>query len=66
MRTLLDLRRPFAPILHPLYGTVTGPLGFPEDMVRYLRFGRAVDTTRLERDVGYTPRTTAEALEAVA
>jgi len=66
VRTLLDLKRPFAPIPHPLYGTVTGRIGFPEDMVRYLRFGRAVDTARLEREVGYTPRTTAEALEAVA
>ena len=66
MRTLLDLKRAPLPIPHPIFGTVTGRLGFPEDMVRYLRFGRAVDTTRLEQEVGYTPRTTAEAIEAVA
>jgi UDP-glucose 4-epimerase len=65
-RTLVDLRRPFVPIPHPVYGTVTSRLGFPEDMVRYLRFGRAVDTTRLREEIGFTPRTTAEALEAVA
>jgi len=54
------------PIPHPLYGTVTSRLGFTEEMARYMRFGRAVDATRLETEIGYTPRTTAEALEAVA
>ena len=66
IRTLIQLRRPWVPIPHPLYDTVTSRFGFTDEMGRYLRFGRAVDITRLREEIGYTPRTTVEALEAVA
>jgi UDP-glucose 4-epimerase len=61
--------RPPAPVAGPLFGTVTaagrrlGLFDFSEDFVRLLRFGRAVDTTRLTEEVGYRPaRSTAEAV----
>ncbi|HEX2074632.1 MAG TPA: NAD-dependent dehydratase, partial [Geodermatophilus sp.] len=48
------------------FGRLTRRFGFvdysPEQM-RFLNFGRVVDTTRLRTEFGYTPRyTTAEAL----
>jgi UDP-glucose 4-epimerase len=54
-------RVPF-PIASPLFGAVTGAarrLGagaYSEDFRRLLRFGRAVDTGRLERELGHRPR----------
>jgi UDP-glucose 4-epimerase len=65
-RAMRTLGRVAVPIPHPLYGTVAGPLGFTEDIVRYLRHGRAVDVRRLTGEVGYTPRATEQVLEAVA
>ena len=50
------------PVLSPLFGTVTaasrrlGLMSFSPDFRRLLRYGRAVDTTRLIEEVGYTPR----------
>lgn len=62
--------RPTLPIASPLFGTATqagrrlGLLDFSPDFSRLLRYGRAVDTTRLADEVGSRPRrTTAEAVE---
>ena len=54
--------RPSAPIPSPLFGSTVGAakrLGmadFSEDFQRLLRYGRAVDVTRLTEEVGYRPR----------
>jgi UDP-glucose 4-epimerase len=64
-RAMRKLGRRGVPVPHPLYGTVAGPLGFTDDIVRYLRHGRAVDVRRLTEEVGYTPRATEQVLEAV-
>lgn len=66
-------RRPL-PLAAPLYGPATAALGragavphVDPDVVRYLRHGRGVDTTRMRRDLGFTPRyTTPGAVEAIA
>jgi UDP-glucose 4-epimerase len=57
------------PLAGPLFPTVTGAgkrlgmVDFSPDFRRLLRYGRAVDTTRLTEEVGYTPRfDTAEAV----
>jgi UDP-glucose 4-epimerase len=72
-RMLRRLGKPSLPIAAPLYGATTGVLarlGLPrlsEDMVRYLRYGRGVDTRRMREELGFRPRlTTIEAIEAVA
>jgi UDP-glucose 4-epimerase len=60
-RMLRIAHRTSLPLAGPLFGAVTGAMrraGLPElspDFVRLLRYGRAVDTTRLVRDVGFTP-----------
>jgi UDP-glucose 4-epimerase len=58
------------PVPAPLFGPVTGAArrvgigAFSEDFGRLLRYGRAVDIGRLEREVGHRPRyTTVTALE---
>jgi UDP-glucose 4-epimerase len=58
------------PIPSPLFGGASGAgkrLGlfdFTPDLQRLLRYGRAVDTVRLRREVGFAPRyTTLEAIE---
>jgi UDP-glucose 4-epimerase len=62
--------RPTLPVLSPAFGAVTGAakrIGFPglsEDFSRLVRYGRAVDVTRLEEEVGFRPRyTTAMTVE---
>jgi UDP-glucose 4-epimerase len=73
-RTLHRLGKRSLPIAAPLYGTAVGALarvgGLPSldaDVVRYLRHGRGVDTTRMRRDLRFSPaHTTAEAIDAVA
>jgi len=62
--------RPLLPIVSPLFGPITGAgrrLGldsYSDDFRRLLRYGRGVDITRLETEVGHRPRySTAEALE---
>ena len=62
--------RPSLPLLSPAFGPVTGAakrVGFPglsDDFSRLVRHGRAVDVTRLEQEVGFTPRyTTVAAVE---
>jgi UDP-glucose 4-epimerase len=38
-----------------------------DDVIRYLRNGRGVDTTRMRRDLRFVPtHTTSEAIDAVA
>jgi UDP-glucose 4-epimerase len=71
-RMLRRLGRPSLPIAAPLFATVTGAahrLGLPPvsaDTMRYLRYGRGVDITRLVEEVGFRPRySTADAVEAV-
>jgi UDP-glucose 4-epimerase len=57
------------PLAGPLFPAVTGAgrrvglVDFSPDFRRLLRYGRAVDTTRLVEEVGYTPRF--DAVEAV-
>ena len=54
--------RPTLPLPSSLFGATTsvarrlGVLDFSEDFRRLLRHGRAVDTSRLVREVGFTPR----------
>ena len=72
-RAIRMARRPTLPIPPPLFDPTTrlgrrlGLVDFSDDFRRLLRYGRAVDTTRLEQDVGYTPRkTTVEAVRDYA
>jgi UDP-glucose 4-epimerase len=66
-RMLRMARRPTLPLPSPLFGPGVDAgrrLGLPEfsdDFRRLLRYGRAVDTTRLEEEVGFRPRYTTEA-----
>jgi UDP-glucose 4-epimerase len=62
-----------APIASPLFGPAAlaarrlGLYDFSPDFRRLLRYGRAVDITRLVEEVGFTPRySTAEAVEDYA
>ena len=66
-------RRPTLPFPAPLFGTATqagrrlGLIDFSPDFQRLLRYGRAVDVTRLVDEVGFAPRhTTVQAVEAYA
>jgi UDP-glucose 4-epimerase len=61
--------RPLLPIAGPLFGPLTaagrrlGLDAYSDDFRRLLRYGRGVDITRLEQEVGHRPRySTAEAL----
>jgi len=61
------------PLPGPVFGPATsgasrfGMIDFSEDFSRLLRYGRAVDTSRLVHDVGFTPRwATEEAVLAYA
>jgi UDP-glucose 4-epimerase len=61
------------PLAGPLFGTATGALrriGLPDlspDFMRLLRYGRAVDTSRLVNEIGYTPTyTTPSAIDEFA
>ena len=62
-KALRLLRRPVAPIPHPLFGPALERLGrrlgagaLYGDGVRLLRYGRGVDNRRLREEVGFTPR----------
>jgi UDP-glucose 4-epimerase len=66
-RTLRLARRPTLPIPHPLFEPTLARLGdrlgtgaLYGDAVRFLRFGRGVDNTRLREEVGYEPAHDAE------
>jgi UDP-glucose 4-epimerase len=73
-RTLRRLRKRSLPIAAPAYGAAVAALAragvlppLDDDVVRYLRNGRGVDTTRMRRDLRFVPtHTTAEAIDAVA
>jgi UDP-glucose 4-epimerase len=69
-RAIRLARRPTLPIPSPLFGSASGVgkrvglLDFSADFQRLLRYGRAVDTARLKREVGFTARyTTLQAIE---
>ena len=62
-KLLRMVRRPSAPIPHPLFGPALAQVGrrlgvggVYSDGVRMLRYGRGVDNTRLREEVGFTPR----------
>ncbi len=73
-RMLRKLGRPALPLAGPLFkpavravGSLAGLPDLSDDVVRYLRYGRGVELTRLTEEVGFTPRhTTLQAIEAVA
>jgi UDP-glucose 4-epimerase len=73
-RTLRRLGKHALPIAAPAYGATVAALArlgrlppLNDDVVRYLRNGRGVDTTRMRRDLRFVPtHTTAEAIDAVA
>ncbi len=73
-RALRRVGRRSLPIAHPLYRRVVGALaragGLPplsEDVTRYLRYGRTVDTARMRSDLGFeAARGTLAALERAA
>ena len=69
IRVLRRLKRPSLPIPHPLYATGARALRveITEDMVRWLRFGRGVDTRRMTEELGFTPAyDTERTIQAVA
>ena len=71
-RALRHARRPALPIAAPLWGPLVGAArraagqpALPDEIGRYLRYGRGVDTTRMRRELGFRPRhSTIEALAA--
>ena len=73
-RALRHARRPAVPIAAPLWGTLVGTArraarqpALPDEIGRYLRFGRGVDTTRMRRELGFRPEhSTLEALARAA
>lgn len=73
-RSLRRLGKRALPIAAPIYGPTVAALAragvvppLNEDVIRYLRNGRGVDTTRMRRDLRFVPtHTTAEAIDAVA
>jgi UDP-glucose 4-epimerase len=70
-RALRHARRPALPIAGPLWGPVVGAARsaageppIPDEVARYLRFGRGVDTTRMRHELSFRPRhSTLDALE---
>jgi UDP-glucose 4-epimerase len=73
-RMLRRLGKRALPIASPVYGPAVAALAragvvppLDEDVVRYLRHGRGVDTTRMRADLRFVPEhTTAEAIDVVA
>ena len=69
-RALRHARRPALPIAGPLWGPLVGAArsavgepALPDEIARYLRYGRGVDTTRMRRELCFTPaHSTLEAL----
>jgi UDP-glucose 4-epimerase len=72
-RMIRIAHRPLLPLAGPLFGPLTGAarrLGldaYSDDFRRLLRYGRGVDISRLERELGHRPRySTVEAVRAWA
>jgi len=73
-RALRHARRPALPIAAPLWGPLVGTARraagqpvLPDEIARYLRFGRGVDTTRMRSELRYRPKhSTLEALARAA
>jgi len=62
-RVLRAAGRHAIPVAHPLFGPVVGTARrvaglprLPDEIERWLRFGRVVDTTRCRDELGFTPR----------
>jgi UDP-glucose 4-epimerase len=72
-RALRRFGRPAVAIAHPLYAPLisatrrlSGLDGVTPDIVRYVRYGRGVDTTRMRVELGFAPRrSTLQAIERV-
>jgi UDP-glucose 4-epimerase len=69
-RAIRLAHRPTLPIPSALFGSASGAgkrlglVDFSPDFQRLLRYGRAVDTTRLRREIGFSPsHTTVSAIE---
>jgi UDP-glucose 4-epimerase len=73
-RMLRRLGRPALPVAGPLLGLAAGTVGralggppLSEDVARYLRHGRGVDTTRMHEELRFDPElSTEQAIERVA
>ena len=73
-RALRHARRPALPIAGPLWGPLVGAArsaagqpALPDEIARYLRFGRGVDTARMRSELGFRPKhSTLEALARAA
>jgi UDP-glucose 4-epimerase len=73
-RALRHAHRPALPIAGPLWGPLVGAArraagqpALPDEIGRYLRFGRGVDTTRMRGELHFRPRhSTLEALGRAA
>jgi UDP-glucose 4-epimerase len=73
-RALRQAHRPALPIAGPLWGPLVGAArsaagqpALPDEIARYLRFGRGVDTTRMRTELGFRPEhSTLEALARAA
>lgn len=73
-RSLRRLGKRALPIAAPVYAPTVAALAragvvpkLQDDVIRYLRNGRGVDTTRMKRDLRFVPsHTTSEAIDAVA
>jgi UDP-glucose 4-epimerase len=73
-RSLRRLGKRALPIAGPLYAPTVAALAraglvpaLQDDVIRYLRNGRGVDTTRMKRELRFVPtHTTSEAIDAVA
>ena len=69
-RALRHAHRPALPVAAPLWGPVVGAArraaaqpALPDEVARYLRYGRGVDTTKMRRELGFRPQhSTLEAL----
>jgi UDP-glucose 4-epimerase len=73
-RSLRRLGKRALPIAGPLYAPTVSALAraglvpaLQDDVIRYLRHGRGVDTTRMKRELRFVPtHTTSQAIDAVA
>jgi UDP-glucose 4-epimerase len=70
-RALRHAHRPALPVAAPLWGPVVGAArraagqpALPDEVGRYLRYGRGVDTTKMRRELGFRPQHST--LEAIA
>jgi UDP-glucose 4-epimerase len=66
-RRALPVAGPLLPAVSGTVARLTGGRPLSDDIVRWLRHGRAVDTTRMREELGFRPRhDTESAIVAVA